>query len=913
MVAVGVLVVAAAVGLTLTRTSSAAPIAERALTLTVPATRGGAPGGSGTVAPDGPGTVALDITLYTPAVTPAPAVLLAHGFGGSKDSVADQARRLATGGMVVLAWSARGFGASTGQIGINAPNAEVADGRALVDFLATQPEVQLDAPGDPRVGVAGASYGGALALSLAGTDPRIDADAAAITWNDLGQALFPDLASVQPTLAGTPAAGASGNDGVLKRSWAGIFFGAGASANGVCGRFTPQVCQGYLDSAQTGRPSPGLLDLLRANSPVTTNGGVRAPTLLLQGEQDTLFGLDQADANAREVAATGATVTVNWFAGGHDAGGTNADADAQVQAFLTFHLTGRGTQPSTGFSYQVAGSVNGEGRVRTRTVLAPQYPGLTGGATATQQLALQGNPRSVQRPPGASPAAISTVPGLGQALGGLSASGLSGIATFDVPGQVATYTTAPLTDRITVTGSPRVSITVRDLTGSGEAVLFAKLYDVAADGTRTLPGGGVSAFRVSGLSPSTDTALQVTLPGIVRPVEAGHTLQLAVSTTDQAYALPLAPGAYAIALTNSALTLPVVSGAAATPSTVPVVPLVGIGVLALAVAVAAVVTRVRRRSADVVDAAMADTPLVVAGLAKSYADGFRAVDGVDFVVQRGQVLGLLGPNGAGKTTVLRMLMGLISPTEGEIRVFGHRIAPGSPVLSRLGSFVEGSGFLPHRSGKANLEMYWAATGRPREDAHLEEALAIAGLGSAIQRKVRSYSQGMRQRLAIAQAMLGLPDLLVLDEPTNGLDPPQIKAMRAVLRDYAGTGRTVLVSSHQLAEVEQTCSHVVVMHKGRVVAAGTVAQIVSADGRVVLQVSEPERAVDVLRALQGVGAVRVSEPGTVQADLETVPAADAVRTLVGAGLAVSAVSPRNRLEDVFLALVDAPEQNGSGTA
>jgi len=137
-----------------------------------------------------------------------------------------------------------------------------------------------------------------------------------------------------------------------------------------------------------------------------------------------------------------------------------------------------------------------------------------------------------------------------------------------------------------------------------------------------------------------------------------------------------------------------------------------------------------------------------------------------------------------------------------MRVFGHRVTPGAEVLSRVGSFVEGPGLLPHLSGATNLRLYWASTGRPEADARLQEALEIAGLGSALDRAVRTYSQGMRQRLAIAQAMLGLPDLLVLDEPTNGLDPPQISAMRDVLRNYARNGRSVLLSSHMLAEVEQ---------------------------------------------------------------------------------------------------------------
>jgi ABC-2 type transport system ATP-binding protein len=196
-------------------------------------------------------------------------------------------------------------------------------------------------------------------------------------------------------------------------------------------------------------------------------------------------------------------------------------------------------------------------------------------------------------------------------------------------------------------------------------------------------------------------------------------------------------------------------------------------------------------------------------------------------VDRGQVLGLLGPNGAGKTTTLRMLMGLITPDEGGIRVFGHAIHPGAPVLSRVGAFVEGAGFLPHLSGRANLDLYWRATGRPAEEAHLEEALEIADLGSALERPVRTYSQGMRQRLAIAQAMLGLPDVLVLDEPTNGLDPSQIREMRDAIVRYGATGRTVIVSSHLLAEVEQTCTHVVVLRRGELIAAGTVDEIVQA--------------------------------------------------------------------------------------
>ena len=265
------------------------------------------------------------------------------------------------------------------------------------------------------------------------------------------------------------------------------------------------------------------------------------------------------------------------------------------------------------------------------------------------------------------------------------------------------------------------------------------------------------------------------------------------------------------------------------------------------------------------------------------------------------MLGLLGPNGAGKTTTLRMLMGLIHPSEGEIRVFGHQITPGAPVLSRLGSFIEGPGFLPHLSGCANVDLYWRSTGRPRADARRELALEIAGLGKDVDRKVRNYSHGMRQRLAIAQAMLGLPDVLVLDEPTNGLDPPQIRQMRDVLRGYAATGRTVIVSSHLLAEVEQTCTHLVVMAGGRLVAQGSVADVVGAASRTALDVSAPGRAASIAGGVTGVSEITTTATGiTICAGPEA--RGELVRSLVLAGVRVDRIAPQRGLEETFLALV-----------
>ncbi|MDV6262418.1 alpha/beta fold hydrolase [Rhodococcoides yunnanense] len=886
--------------------------------------------------PESTGTVDIDARLYAPAVTPAPTVLLAHGFGGSKDSVDGEARDLAARGYTVLAYSARGFGDSTGSISINDPDREVADARGLIDWLAEQPEVELDAPGDPHVGVAGGSYGGALALSAGGTDPRIDSIAAAITWNDLGQALFPNygVTSTEGREAlgdtVTPAAAEYGGPGVLKRGWAGVFFGAGAASTppgdggdggdastetseagdgaSACGRFSPEFCDAYAQSAVTGIPSQQLLDLLTTHSPVAVASNITAPTLLVQGTQDTLFGLDQADATARQIAAAGGNVTVRWFDGGHDAGGTDGTSDRAIADFFDRTLRDReaatGSQP---FVYSTQRAADERGGDRNRRMTAPDYPGLAADSDATQTESVTFTPRaenqSIIRPPGASPSAISSVPGLGSVLSTLGSTGAGAALTADLPGQSATFTSDHVDSSVTITGAPRVNLRVASLASPGQAVLFAKLYDVAPNGTRTLPGGAVSAIRLPDTEGIDPVDVTVALPGISYAVQQGHRLELSISTTDQAYAVPLEPAQFSVAMTDNTIALPTVPAEESANSTVPVAPLIGIGVVLLAVAGAIVAgaVRTRRRAVAEVDESLIDTPLVITDLAKTYSNGFRAVDGVSFEVKQGQVLGLLGPNGAGKTTTLRMLMGLITPTGGDIRVFGHKVTPGAPVLSRLGSFVEGSGFLPHLTGTQNLRLYWEATGRPIEDAHLEEALEIADLGTAIERKVKSYSQGMRQRLAIAQAMLGLPDLMVLDEPTNGLDPPQIRTMRDVLINYAKTGRTVLVSSHLLAEVEQTCTHVVVMNRGSVISSGTVRELTAAGGQTEIRVDDATRARSVLDASGHDGAVIVDD-GTVTVDLTDADSAVVIRELVTAGVSVRGFSQSTRLEDVFLDLV-----------
>jgi ABC-2 type transport system ATP-binding protein len=907
----------------------------------------------------GADAVELDTTLFLPASAtadePAPAVVLAHGFGGSKESVADDARDLAGRGYVVLTYSARGFGESTGRIGLNDPRAEVADLSALLDRLAERDDVLLDAEGDPRVGVAGASYGGALALLGAGYDDRVDAIAPQITWNSLTAALFPSQVGepAADTVAATPQAQ---DGGVYKRLWSGLFFGVGSAPTGglvgalgggdgdgaaaagglpaglpadlgsidpasvdpqaveqllTCGRFTAEVCAAYQSAASTGVLTPEIAAVLDRSSPATVLDRIDAPTLLVQGTQDSLFGLGQADANARGIAADGTPVKVVWYEGGHDAQASERTTERlreQVAGWFDWHLRGQGEDPGTGFQFPAptgvaatVGSVQGG----NRTVTAPAYPGLAGTEPAQRSaIAVDGPLQPVVTPAGGTPAAITVVPGLGSL-----ASALSG-ASFEIPGQFAAFQSEPLDEAVEVVGASTIDLAVA--APGGSATLFAKLYDVAPDGTATLPAGLVAPLSLTGLSadPAAPTQVSVTLPGIVHRFEAGHTMRVVVSSTDQAFALPAEAAVYSVALASggdaTALAVPEVDGRAGDAGGTSrwwllLGAVVALGLLGWLAAV--LWGRRRRRRVSVVEPDGEEVPLRFSGVTKAYKDGFVAVRDLSFEVRRGQVLGLLGPNGAGKTTSLRMLMGLIRPTDGRITVFGHEIRAGAPVLSRLGSFVEGTGLQPHLSGRDNLRLYWAATGRPAEDAHMAEAIEVAGLGAAIDRPVRRYSQGMRQRVAIAQAMLGLPDLLVLDEPTNGLDPPQIHAMREVLRSYAATGRTVIVSSHLLSEIEQTCSHVVVMAKGQKIAQGTVEELVGTGGSVLVGLADDadgDRAAAVLTGLPGVTVERTDE-GLV-ADLDGTGRAHALQALVAAGIAVDAFTPRRRLEDAFLALV-----------
>jgi ABC-2 type transport system ATP-binding protein len=290
------------------------------------------------------------------------------------------------------------------------------------------------------------------------------------------------------------------------------------------------------------------------------------------------------------------------------------------------------------------------------------------------------------------------------------------------------------------------------------------------------------------------------------------------------------------------------------------------------------------------------------GLTKRYRD-LVAVDRLTLRVHPGEVYGFLGPNGAGKTTTLRMLLGLVRPTSGSATVLGTR--PGSSEgLARVGALVEAPGFYPFLSARDNLRVMamHAGVSAERIDAVLEEV----GLGDRAKDRFDAYSQGMKQRLGIASALLKDPDVLILDEPTAGLDPKGMAEIRSFIRGLGQGRRTVLLSSHLMPEVEQVCDRVGVIHRGVLVKEGTVDEL--RGGRRLLVRAEPlERAGRVLEELPEVAGVRADDGAlTITAD----PAAAAAinRALVGAGVAVSELGPEQAsLEEVFLGLTRDDEE------
>ncbi len=325
-------------------------------------------------------------------------------------------------------------------------------------------------------------------------------------------------------------------------------------------------------------------------------------------------------------------------------------------------------------------------------------------------------------------------------------------------------------------------------------------------------------------------------------------------------------------------------------------------------------------SARVEPVTTGSTPVLAArtrGLRKVYGRTV-AVDRVDLDVPRGAVLGMLGPNGSGKTTTIRMLLGLVRPTEGEVELLGKALPDGvAHALPHVGALVEGPGFHPFLSGRENLRRAAAfepllATGDIKQA--VEDALERVGLAAAAHRRYRGYSLGMKQRLGLASALLVKRKLIVLDEPTNGLDPAGTREVRKVIADLHEAGSTVVVSSHLLSEIEATCTHVAVLHRGTVVAQGELAELLHADNNSLLVVTpDVDDALNALRAGRisarpiSAGAAGAETTGGVRIELIGTTAPEVVETLVRAGVAVhEARRHRTGLEDLFARLTEAEE-------
>jgi ABC-2 type transport system ATP-binding protein len=300
----------------------------------------------------------------------------------------------------------------------------------------------------------------------------------------------------------------------------------------------------------------------------------------------------------------------------------------------------------------------------------------------------------------------------------------------------------------------------------------------------------------------------------------------------------------------------------------------------------------------------ADFVIETEGLSKSFGEQI-AVDGVDLRVPRGSAFGYLGPNGAGKTTLIRILLGLTQPSGGTMRVLGRPMPrERSQALARVGAIVEEPGFHRHLSGRENL---WVAAAAREPAAHtrIDSVLEQVGLADRADDHVSTYSQGMRQRLGIARCLLSDPELLILDEPTNGLDPGGIQEFRRLVRSWIADGRTLVLSSHLLDEVEKICDHVAIVDRGRIVTQGTLAELSAGDdGAITIGCDTPHAA---LGAIDGAAALREVEETASglrvllhpDAPLEQV-AAELNRRLVEAGISVHRLEPSHvSLEHRFL--------------
>ncbi|GAC1447072.1 MAG: ABC transporter ATP-binding protein [Ktedonobacterales bacterium] len=315
-------------------------------------------------------------------------------------------------------------------------------------------------------------------------------------------------------------------------------------------------------------------------------------------------------------------------------------------------------------------------------------------------------------------------------------------------------------------------------------------------------------------------------------------------------------------------------------------------------------TLVAQRSQPSAVPPMGEVVLRTSDLSKRYKQRL-AVDALNVEVRRGEIFGFLGPNGAGKTTTIRMALGLITPTAGRVEILGQDIATQrARILPRVGALVETPALYLYMSGRDNLRAVGSVLGGV-PDARIDAVLSLVGLSARQKDRVRTYSLGMKQRLGVAIALLNDPDVLVLDEPANGLDPAGIVEMRDLLRHLAAEGKTIFISSHVLTEVQQICTRVAIINLGRLVTESTVEALTRGHGEFDVALEQPEAALALIQAqpwgtdahLEGANTIVTSAPGGRGRDLNLF--------LVKAGFAPDVIQPRAQdLEQVFLRLTNS---------
>jgi len=297
---------------------------------------------------------------------------------------------------------------------------------------------------------------------------------------------------------------------------------------------------------------------------------------------------------------------------------------------------------------------------------------------------------------------------------------------------------------------------------------------------------------------------------------------------------------------------------------------------------------------------MTDTVLSTHRLSKSYGERPAVVD-LDLEVHRGEVFGFLGPNGAGKTTTIRMALGLIRPTAGSVEILGHDVqTEGGRVLPRVGALVEAPALYLYLSGRDNLKVFAGVLGGV-PGSRLDEVLELVGLAGRQRDRVRAYSLGMKQRLGVATALLNDPDLLVLDEPANGLDPAGIVEIRDLLRQLAAAGKTVFISSHVLAEAQLICDRVAIIDQGRLARVAPVAELVRGHGEFLVRLEDAEGALALVRTQPWGGVARL-EDGVLVTPSPSGRGRELMQFLGAAGHWPDVVRERHQsLEEIFLSL------------